>query len=125
MDIVRIISLPILFLNPSIFVTVYIVYFIIELWLWNKLKRKDSFWIVCVFPLYGLVNSITRFASYAAYLYRYIVFRLLEDNHERRRDDYRTNKPYKIQLLISFVVVIEIMIIFLFVITDFLDIIEI
>ncbi|QQS27045.1 glycosyltransferase family 2 protein [bacterium] len=70
LDILRVLSLPILVKYPLIMITMYILYVAIDTILYIILGRKDPLWTVLIAPFYGIFCLITRFIGIFVYFYR-------------------------------------------------------
>lgn len=98
LDILRVLSLPILIFYPWYFVIMYITYLILETISFLKSKSKEPFWVVLVYPLYGLFGFFTRSSAFATFTYRRLTVKFA-----RREflDDYRSvSATFKIIALI-------------------------
>lgn len=88
LDIVRLLTLPILIFYPWYFVITYSVYLLFESISRNKARVKDPYWIVLIYPLYGLFGFLTRACAFATFIYRRIVVKI---SHKDFLDDYRSS----------------------------------
>ncbi len=89
LDVLRVISLPILFKYPLFFVLMYLLYIAIDLHLYRVMRRKDPYYTVFVAPFYGIFCMITRFIGMLIYIYRefaellYWRMRSIPDSYKR------------------------------------------
>ncbi|MDQ5886486.1 MAG: Poly-beta,6-N-acetyl-D-glucosamine synthase [Patescibacteria group bacterium] len=90
LDIVRLLSLPILIFYPWYFIIMYCIYFIFESISYVKSGSSDPFWIVLIYPFYGLFGFITRACAFATFLYRRLAVKI---GKMKFLDDYRPVRP--------------------------------
>ncbi len=87
LDILRVLSLPILIFYPWYFVIMYLTYFLLEAISFIKSKSREPFWVVFIYPLYGLFNFFTRVSAFATFVYRRLAVKL---GRRKFLDDYRS-----------------------------------
>lgn len=94
LDIVRLLSLPILIFYPWYFIIMYTIYFVFESISYVKSGSKDPYWIVIIYPFYGLFGFMTRACAFATFMYRRLAVKI---GRMEFLDDYRPVKPlYKL-----------------------------
>lgn len=86
LDVLRLLSLPLLFLNPWYFVMMYASYLILEAATYYYAGMKAPWWVVWFYPLYGLFGFVTRVCAFTVLIYRRLVSRLARAAYY---DDYR------------------------------------
>lgn len=102
LDIIRILALPIMIFYPWYFVVMYLTYALLEVVAYLKNGHREPFWVVLVYPFYGLFGLITRLGAFCVFLYRRIVVRLCRYVF---LDDYR-RAPKGIKFLSTILVTI-------------------
>lgn len=70
LDVLRVLSLPVLVKYPIFMVIMYLLYVLIDTCLYVATNRKDSFGMVLLAPFYGIFCLITRFIGMFVYFYR-------------------------------------------------------
>lgn len=85
-DILRLLSLPIIFFYPYFLVTMYFSYLILETIYWLAIKDREPFWVILVYPFYGLFGFTTRIISAGIFIYRRTVVFISRSKH---LDDYK------------------------------------
>ncbi len=100
MDMIRVLALPIIIMFPWYFVVMYGVYIVLESCAYFKNGHKEPFWVVLVYPFYGLFGLFTRVAALAVFLYRRMAVTISEQHYF---DDYR--RAGFITKLLSFTIV--------------------
>jgi cellulose synthase/poly-beta-1,6-N-acetylglucosamine synthase-like glycosyltransferase len=94
MDIIRVLALPIMIFYPWYFVVMYVAYIFFETLAWFKNGHSEPYWVVLVYPFYGVFGLLTRVGAFATFWYRRLVAKL---SHSRYFDDYRqASKPTKL-----------------------------
>ncbi|CAN5281281.1 hypothetical protein BH10PAT1_BH10PAT1_2540 [soil metagenome] len=88
LDPVRLIALPLVVFYPFYFLTIYIVYVFTETIPWLSMQRKDPYWIILVYPFYGLFGLVARSVSMAVFFYRRFIVKITSSPN---LDDYRSN----------------------------------
>ena len=73
MDIARLIALPIIIYYPYFFVIMYAVYVALDTLIYLRMREKTPYWIVLIYPFFGVFGLITRACGFAVFLYRRIV----------------------------------------------------
>jgi len=90
LDILRLLSLPIMFFYPWYFVITYAAYVVMELPPYLRTGHVEPLWVILTVPLYGLFGFFTRMSAFATFVYRRLTFKL---SHVRYFDDYRQAPP--------------------------------
>lgn len=85
LDILRLLSLPILFFYPWYFVVMYISYLLFEVIAYWRTDRNAPIWVVILVPLYGLFSFTTRVCAFTVFLYRRLSVKL---GHKKFLDDF-------------------------------------
>lgn len=85
-DILRLVALPIIVFYPWYFVVLYFIYIAIEVIPYFATGRQDPFWVILIYPFYGLFSFLTRIISSVVFLYRRLVVKL---SRYASLDDYR------------------------------------
>ncbi len=94
LDIIRLLSLPILIFYPWYFTVMYAIYFVFESISYVRSGSKDPFWIVPIYPFFGLFGFATRACAFATFVYRRLAVKISKRTF---LDDYRTvSAPYKL-----------------------------
>jgi len=101
MDIIRILALPIMVFYPWYFVVMYITYVLLESVAYLKVRRKEPYWVVLIYPFFGLFGLLTRFGAFSVFCYRRVIVAICQ---LKFRDDFR-HASFGIKAL-SFIVVI-------------------
>ncbi|HSX06630.1 MAG TPA: glycosyltransferase family 2 protein [Candidatus Saccharimonadia bacterium] len=101
MDIIRILALPIMIFYPWYFVVMYITYVLLESIAYLKVQCKEPYWVVLIYPFFGLFGLITRFGAFSVFCYRRIIAKLCRLQF---RDDFR-HAPFEVKAL-SFLIVV-------------------
>lgn len=86
LDFFRLVSLPVIIFYPWFFVIFYIAYVLSESLPYLKMGRKGPYWVILIFPLYGLFNFIARVTSLPIFFYRRLTVMIARKKH---LDDYR------------------------------------
>jgi cellulose synthase/poly-beta-1,6-N-acetylglucosamine synthase-like glycosyltransferase len=86
MDIIRIVALPIMIFYPWYFVVMYVTYVTLETIAYLKNSRQEPYWVVLIYPFYGLFGLVTRLGAFCAFCYRRLIAHLC---HMKYYDDYR------------------------------------
>lgn len=87
LDILRVLSLPILVFYPWYFVIMYLTYLLLETISYIKSEPDEPFWAVIIYPAYGMFGFFTRSSAFATFLYRRFAVKLAK---RRFLDDYRS-----------------------------------
>lgn len=90
LDVIRLLSLPILILYPWYFVIMYGAYLILESVTYIQSGANEPYWVVIFYPLYGLFGFITRACAFVTFVYRRLCVRLTGNSFF---DNYRFVKP--------------------------------
>jgi cellulose synthase/poly-beta-1,6-N-acetylglucosamine synthase-like glycosyltransferase len=85
-DPLRVVALPVLIFNPAIALVIYATYVFLESIPYLALKRKEPYWVVPVFPLYGIFNFVGRITAFAVFAYRRFAVMFARQD---KPDDYR------------------------------------
>lgn len=94
LDVVRLLSLPILILYPWYFITMYLLYVFFESIGYFRMQASDPYWVVLIYPFYGLFGFITRYCAFAVFAYRRLTVLF---GKRRFLDDYRSvSYPLKV-----------------------------
>lgn len=91
LDPIRLLSLPILLFTPTYLVFFYITYVLLETIPWFTTGRNEPYWVILVFPLYGIFNFLTRMLSMSVFFYRRITKII---GRGVKNDDYKFMRPY-------------------------------
>lgn len=91
LDPIRLLSLPILLFTPTYLVFFYIVYVLLETIPWFSTGRNEPYWVILVFPLYGIFNFLTRMLSMSVFFYRRITKII---GKGIKNDDYKFMRPH-------------------------------
>lgn len=83
-DILRLISLPLLFSSFLLLIPFWLFYSLLEIIPYLKMKRQENILVVLLAPLYGIFNLITRIIGFFVWLYR----RLLGLSHKHLADPH-------------------------------------
>jgi len=75
LDIVRVLTLPIMVFYPGYFVITYIAYVCLEFIPYFKSGRAEPLWVVLLYPFYGIFNLLTRVCAMVVFIYRRFVAR--------------------------------------------------
>jgi cellulose synthase/poly-beta-1,6-N-acetylglucosamine synthase-like glycosyltransferase len=86
MDIIRIVALPIMIFYPWYFVVMYFTYVTLETIAYLKNSRQEPYWVVLIYPFYGLFGLVTRLGAFCAFCYRRLIAHLCRMKYY---DDYR------------------------------------
>jgi len=70
LDPIRLLSLPILLFNPVYLIFFYLVYVLLETVPYFTMGRNEPYWVILLFPIYGVFNFITRMLSMVVFFYR-------------------------------------------------------
>jgi len=70
---------------PWYLVVLYVVYVVAETIPYIGMGRKDPYWVVLIYPFYGLFGFVTRIVSSIVFLYRRCMVKL---NREAKLDDF-------------------------------------
>lgn len=112
LDILRVLSLPILIKYPLFLVVMYLLYVVIDACLYISMSRKDPIVMVLLSPFYGIFCLITRFIGAFVYLYRettellYWKMRSFPDSYKRA--------PLSLQLISSAITIFSLIIVLVF-----------
>ncbi len=101
MDSIRILALPIMIFYPWYFVVMYVTYVLLESIAYLKVRRQESYWVVLIYPFFGLFGLITRFGAFSVFCYRRLIASFCRLQF---RDDFR-HASFGIKAL-SFIIVI-------------------
>ncbi len=93
LDIIRVLALPIMIFYPWYALVTYISYVLLESTAYLRNGRREPFWVILAYPLYGLFGLVTRVGAFATFLYRRTVAALCR---LRWRDDYR-RAPFSVK----------------------------
>jgi hypothetical protein len=85
-DPLRLIAFPLIIFYPLYFVIIYLVYVVIETIPYLTMNRQDPYWIILIYPFYGLFGFITRIVSIAVFMYRRCA---VIANRSPELDDYK------------------------------------
>lgn len=85
-DPLRVVALPVLIFNPAIALVIYATYVFLESIPYLALKRKEPYWVVLAFPLYGIFNFVGRITAFAVFAYRRFAVLFARQD---KPDDYR------------------------------------
>ncbi len=85
-DPLRLVALPILVFYPFITLLVYIIYVFLESIPYVALKSKEPYWVVFIYPVYGLFSFIARITAFGVFVYRRLTFIFA---NQKKLDDYR------------------------------------
>jgi len=102
LDIIRVLSLPIVIFYPGYFAVMYVAYFMVEFIPYYRSYRTEPLWVILAFPFYGIFGLLTRACAFAAFLYRRFTVKLM---HSTYLDDYR-NASVGIKAVSTFSVII-------------------
>ncbi len=98
LDILRVLSLPIVIFYPGYFVIMYIAYFMVEFIPYYRSYRTEPLWVILLFPFYGIFGLLTRACAFTAFLYRRFTVKLMRSNY---LDDYR-NASFGMKMISTF-----------------------
>ena len=104
LDILRLLSLPILVLYPWYFVITYVTYGLLEAITYARTDKSEPYWVVIVYPIYGLFGFITRVCAFATFLYRRCAVKFA---NKKFLDDFRSVSPaYKYMAILTSIAII-------------------
>lgn len=86
LDPLRLLSLPVLLFYPWYFVILYGVYILLEIPPYIRTRKREPFWVILGYPLYGLFGFVTRICAFSVLIYRRTTAAL---THSLYPDDYR------------------------------------
>jgi cellulose synthase/poly-beta-1,6-N-acetylglucosamine synthase-like glycosyltransferase len=69
-DSLRLITLPVLIFYPGFIPIYYTTYVALETILYRILKSNDPYWVVLIYPIYGIFNFFTRIIAASVFIYR-------------------------------------------------------
>ena len=92
LDILRLLALPIMVFYPAYFVIMYLSYVALESASYARCQgQRGSYWVVALYPFYGIFGLYTRLGAFAVFLYRRSVVRLSGFTF---LDDYRRGNRF-------------------------------
>lgn len=92
-DPLRIAALPVLIVNPLIFIVVFVLYAMLDFVTWFAMGKKDAWYLILLTPLYGIFSLVTRFIGTMVWLYRETI-ELLFLKMRHRPDSYKLAPGY-------------------------------
>ena len=76
MDIFRFVALPIIIFFPWYFIIMYGIYLILETIPYLIMGSNEPYWIILIYPFYGIFGLITRLIAFGVFCYRRITVHL-------------------------------------------------
>jgi len=87
MDLIRVITLPLIIFHPPTFIAMSVIYFILDNIVYFSMKEKSRYWILLIGPVYGIFGLMTRLAAMSVFMYRRSVYHLKQaeylDDHKQ------------------------------------------
>lgn len=102
-DVFRFVALPVIIFYPGYFIVMYSVYVLLEAIAHYHIKIKEPFWVILIYPFFGIFGFITRVCAFFVFLYRRAVVFLKNIDF---KDGYKNGKF--IENFLGFLFVIEI-----------------
>jgi len=105
MDITRLLALPALIFYPWTFALMYVTYIGLETVTYLKSGHQDPYWVVMLYPFYGLFGFIARAVAFGVFAYRRLVASIAKAIYF---DDYRHASTFtKVAILLSLSLIFE------------------